>query len=100
MQVRHEASAQATVLEVRAEDRPGVVYLVCRALADLDVSVRSAHVATLGPQAVDVFYVQEQRRRRAERRPGPPTAAHAVRAALLDPVTLERPGLSDGPPPS
>ena len=27
--VRPEASAQATVLEVRAADRPGVVYLVC-----------------------------------------------------------------------
>ena len=57
--VRPEASAQATVLEVRAADRPGVVYLVCAALARLDVAVRSAHVDTLGPQAVDVFYVQE-----------------------------------------
>ena len=25
----------------------------------MDISVRSAHVSTLGPQAVDVFYVQE-----------------------------------------
>ena len=48
-----------TVLEVRAADRPGVVYLVCAALARLDVAVRSAHVDTLGPQAVDVFYLQE-----------------------------------------
>ena len=31
--VRPEASDQATVLEVRAADRPGVVYLVCAALA-------------------------------------------------------------------
>ena len=79
--VRPEASAQATVLEVRASDRPGVVYLVCAALARLDVAVRSAHVDTLGPQAVDVFYVQEAAagvlsdRRAAE-------AAHAVREAL------------------
>lgn len=79
--VRPEASDQATVLEVRAEDRPGVVYLVCAALARLDVAVRSAHVDTLGPQAVDVFYLQEAAagvlgdRRAAE-------AAHAVRAAL------------------
>jgi [protein-PII] uridylyltransferase len=79
--VRPEASDQATVLEVRAADRPGVVYLVCRALADLDVAVRSAHVDTLGPQAVDVFYLQEasagalSETRAAE-------AAHAVRAVL------------------
>ena len=36
-----------------------MVYLVCSALAGLDVAVRSAHVNTLGPQAVDVFYLQE-----------------------------------------
>ena len=57
--VRPEASHHATVLEVRAADRPGVVHLVCAALARLEVTVRSAHVDTLGPQAVDVFYVQE-----------------------------------------
>ena len=85
--VRPEASEQATVLEVRAADRPGVVYLVCAALAALDVAVRSAHVDTLGPQAVDVFYLQEPAagsltdQRAAE-------AAHAVRAALTgQPVT-------------
>ena len=79
--VRPEASTHATVLEVRATDRPGVLYLVCAALARLDVAVRSAHVDTLGPQAVDVFYLQEASagvlsdQRAAE-------AAHAVRAAL------------------
>jgi [protein-PII] uridylyltransferase len=79
--VRPEASTQATVLEVRASDRPGVVYLVCAALAGLDIAVRSAHVDTLGPQAVDVFYLQEASagvlgdQRAAD-------AAHAVRAAL------------------
>jgi [protein-PII] uridylyltransferase len=79
--VRPEASARATVLEVRTSDRPGVVYQVCAALAALDLTVTSAHVNTLGPQAVDVFYVQESHAgvlsdtRAAE-------AAHAVRDAL------------------
>ena len=57
--VRPEASDQATVIEVRAADRLGVVYLVSAVIAELGMSVRSAHVSTLGPQAVDVFYVQE-----------------------------------------
>ena len=61
---------EATVLEVRTEDRPGVVFLVCRALAALELTVRSAHVSTVGPQALDVFYVQEAGRRRAHRRAG------------------------------
>jgi len=87
--VRPEASRSATVLEVRMDDRPGVVHLVCAALADLDISVRSAHVSTLGPQAVDVFYVQETdagalgERRAAQ-------AAHAVRDALLATVQSNR----------
>lgn len=80
--VRPEASTQATVLEVRAADRPGVVYLVCAALARLDVAVRSAHVDTLGPQAVDVFYLQEASAGALsdQRAAG---SAHAVRAALV-----------------
>lgn len=79
--VRPEASDHATVIEVRAADRLGVVYQVSAALARLEMTVRSAHVSTLGPQAVDVFYVQEEaagalsETRAAE-------AAHAVRAAI------------------
>ena len=79
--IRADASRQATVLEVRAADRPGTVHLVCAALARMGLTVRSAHVDTLGPQAVDVFYVQEadagalSDHRAAD-------AAHAVRAAL------------------
>jgi [protein-PII] uridylyltransferase len=86
--VRPEASRRATVLEVRVDDRPGVVHLVAQALSDIRVAVRSAHVTTVGPQAVDVFYLQEEAAgaltddRSAE-------AAHAVRAALTDPVTLD-----------
>ena len=79
--VRPEASAHATVLEVRTSDRPGVVHLVCAALAGLDVTVRSAHVDTLGPQAVDVFYLQEASAGvLSDQRAA--AAAHAVRAAL------------------
>lgn len=59
VELRADASARATVLEVRAADRTGLVYLVCAALAELGIAVRSAHVTTFGPQAVDVFYLQE-----------------------------------------
>jgi [protein-PII] uridylyltransferase len=79
--VRPEASDRATVLEVRAADRPGVVHLVCATLADLGISVRSAHVDTLGPQAVDAFYLQEEAAG-ALSEPRAAEAAHAVRATL------------------
>lgn len=85
--VRPDASATATVLEVRVDDRPGVVHLVCAALAGMDLSVRSAHVSTVGPQAVDVFYVQEPGAGPlSETRAA--SAAHAVRGTLL--VAVDR----------
>ena len=51
------ASSTATVLEVRAQDRRGLLWRACRALTAVGVGIRSAHVDTLGPQAVDVFYL-------------------------------------------
>jgi [protein-PII] uridylyltransferase len=56
--VHLSASDSATVLEVRDHDWRGLVAVVCGALADAGVDVRSAHVETIGPQAVDVFYVR------------------------------------------
>jgi [protein-PII] uridylyltransferase len=82
--VHPDASDSATVLEVRAADRPGVVHLVCAALAGLGLTVRSAHVDTLGPQAVDVFYVQEAGAGALDGQRAT-LAADAVRAALTGP---------------
>ncbi|MGH9184608.1 MAG: ACT domain-containing protein, partial [Acidimicrobiales bacterium] len=50
-------SEVATVVEVQAADAVGVLYRITRALADLDLNIRSAKVQTLGPQVVDSFYV-------------------------------------------
>lgn len=51
------ASHHATVIEVRAQDAAGLLFRIGRALEDADVRVRSAHVSTLGANAVDAFYV-------------------------------------------
>lgn len=51
------ASRLATVIEVRAHDAPGLLHRIGRALEDAHVRVRSAHVSTLGANAVDAFYV-------------------------------------------
>lgn len=51
------ASRHATVIEVRAQDAPGLLFRIGRALEDAKVRVRSAHVSTLGANAVDAFYV-------------------------------------------
>ncbi|MFG2613005.1 [protein-PII] uridylyltransferase [Streptomyces anulatus] len=50
-------SRRATVIEVRAQDAPGLLHRIGRALEQSAVRVRSAHVSTLGANAVDAFYV-------------------------------------------
>jgi [protein-PII] uridylyltransferase len=85
VELHPEASTTATVIEVRAADRPGVVHLVCAALARLGLTVRSAHVDTLGPQAVDVFYVQETGSGALDETRAAAAAA-AIRAALTESV--------------
>ena len=47
----------ATVVEVRAPDAPIVLYRVAHALSIAGLDIRSAVVATLGHEVVDVFYV-------------------------------------------
>ncbi|MFF2850442.1 [protein-PII] uridylyltransferase [Streptomyces sp. NPDC058001] len=55
--VASAASRHATVIEVRAQDAPGLLHRIGRALEEAGVRVRSAHVSTLGANAVDAFYV-------------------------------------------
>ncbi|QTE01174.1 [protein-PII] uridylyltransferase [Streptomyces cyanogenus] len=51
------ASHHATVIEVRAQDAPGLLHRIGTALEKAGVRVRSMHVSTLGANAVDAFYV-------------------------------------------
>nr|WP_235898929.1 [protein-PII] uridylyltransferase [Iodidimonas gelatinilytica] len=57
--IDNRASNRATVIEVNARDRIGLLYDLTRALSRMRLSIFSAHVATYGERAVDVFYVQD-----------------------------------------
>ena len=52
------ASSDATVIEVRAADRIGVLHRIANALAQLGLDIRHATVQTLGDEVVDTFYVR------------------------------------------
>ncbi|MFD3380083.1 MULTISPECIES: [protein-PII] uridylyltransferase [unclassified Streptomyces] len=73
------ASRLATVIEVRAHDAPGLLHRIGRALEQAQVRVRSAHVSTLGANAVDAFYVTGP-----EGAPLPGEQAASVARALED----------------
>lgn len=55
--VDNNASEDATVIETSGRDRRGLLEALARALADLSLSVQSAHVDNFGERAVDAFYV-------------------------------------------
>jgi [protein-PII] uridylyltransferase len=59
--VDNETSSTATVVDVEAPDAVGVLYRITRALAELDLDIRSAKVQTVGHQAIDSFYVRDGR---------------------------------------
>jgi [protein-PII] uridylyltransferase len=54
----NRASRVATVIDVLAPDSMGLLHRIARALAELDLDIRSAKVSTIGPQVVDAFYVR------------------------------------------
>ncbi len=55
----NSASQELTVVEVHALDRPGLLFDLARGLSDLGLDISSAHIATFGEKAVDVFYVKD-----------------------------------------
>ena len=54
----NRASTVATVLDVLAPDSIGLLHRITRALAELELDIRSAKASTIGPQVVDAFYVR------------------------------------------
>ena len=76
--IAERASTRTTVVEVNARDRPALLAALAAAIHDCGHHIHSAHIATYGERAVDVFYLtradgQEARARRHR----------ALRAALL-----------------
>jgi [protein-PII] uridylyltransferase len=53
-----DASTRATVLEVRAVSKIGILHRITKALAELGLDIRHATVQTLGIEVVDTFYVR------------------------------------------
>jgi [protein-PII] uridylyltransferase len=55
----NQASSRYTVVEVNARDRAALLSGLARVLYEAKVAVHSAHIATYGERAVDVFYLTD-----------------------------------------
>ena len=75
------ASNRVSVIEVNARDRGGLLARMAHALSAQGAEIRSAHIATYGERAVDVFYLTEPAGQKLS-----PERLELVRQALLDAV--------------
>jgi [protein-PII] uridylyltransferase len=57
--IAERASSRTTVVEVNARDRPALLAGLARAIHDCGLTIHSAHIATYGERAVDVFYLTQ-----------------------------------------
>ncbi len=77
--IADRASTRTTVVEVNALDRPALLASLTAAISAQGHRIHSAHIATYGERAVDVFYVtsSDNRKLSAEE-------SEDLRAALID----------------
>lgn len=57
--INNQLSDRYTLIEVAGLDRTGLLYDLTSTISDLSLDITSAHVATYGEKAVDVFYVTD-----------------------------------------
>lgn len=60
----NESSDKATVIEVYAHDREGILYSITKAIAEMELSIDYAKVSTRADQVADTFYVRDSRGRK------------------------------------
>ena len=83
--IDNSGSQDFTVVEVQALDRPGLLFDLSRVLSDLGLDISSAHIATFGEKAVDVFYVTDSSRKQVT---SEEAKAH-IRESLLDMLSAD-----------
>jgi len=57
--ISNALSDKFTVIELSGLDRTGLLHHLTREIADLNLSIGSAHISTYGEKVVDVFYVTD-----------------------------------------
>ena len=77
--IAEQASSRTTVVEVNALDRVALLAALARAIHACGHRIHSAHIATYGERAVDVFYLT-----RADGKKLTPPEAEALRLSLLE----------------
>jgi [protein-PII] uridylyltransferase len=90
VEIDNTTADRATIVEVFADDRLGLLYSIARTLFELDLSIRSAKISTSLDQAADAFYVTDKGGAKVE----DPARLDAIRKRLLEVIPSGQPALS------
>ena len=79
VEFENDLSRESTIIDCRARDRPGLLYVITRILSEEGLDIQSAQIATLGGVVSDSFYVRTSRGRKL----GDERMMRRVRARLV-----------------
>ena len=85
--IDNEASSRYTVVEVNARDRAALLSGLAEALYQSKTTIHSAHIATYGERAVDVFYLTDLHGQKIVS----PARLKAIQSRLLKAAAERRP---------
>ncbi len=90
VQIDNDLSDAASLIEVSALDRPGLLYALAHTLLQQNVTVTAARIATFGERAMDVFYVTDLTGGKIHAPARKAKLKAALQAAIDDPTALRR----------
>ncbi|TLY14126.1 MAG: HD domain-containing protein [Nitrospirae bacterium] len=82
VQMDNETSDRSTIIDVFADDRQGLLYVITHAIFKLGLSVQAARISTRLDQVADVFYVTDLQGAKLQEHSGIET----IRAAIKEEI--------------
>ncbi|WP_447980696.1 [protein-PII] uridylyltransferase [Candidatus Nitrospira bockiana] len=82
VRIDNETSDQYTIIDVFADDRQGLLYVITHAVFRLGLSVHASRISTRLDQVADVFYVTDQSGAKIVE----PARLEAIRAAIIQEI--------------
>ena len=84
VRIDNETSDRFTILDVFADDRQGLLYIITNAIFQLGLSVHASRISTRLDQVADVFYVTGMDGRKVEEA----VRLETIRASILNEIEL------------
>jgi len=82
VQIDNETSDRQTIIDVFADDRQGLLYVITHVIFQLGLSVHASRISTRLDQVADVFYVTDA----ADGKIHDPSRLEHIRTAIKDEV--------------